>query len=271
MGHCWTARPKCSGTYSPGGWPACRPAETPLSAAFPQRSTGLVGKALLVFFLVSVARASGATDAWSRAIERGDCVQMARLLEQGAAPERPSLRGKTALMAAAGRACLDLVEALIARGVPVDATNPRHGTALMYAVIGGDPRVVSALIRAGADVDRQGANGWGPLMIAAAKGRTKILGQLLDAGADPNLRDMFGWTPLMRAAFEGRTDTVRRLLAEPRVQINARDYNGATVLHHVAAKGDRALWDLLVAAGADPEIRDLRGRRPEPPAVQTRP
>lgn len=213
---------------------------------------------------------------WSAAVDRGDCTRMESLLEQGVEPARPSVHGKTALMAAAAGPCKALVDRLLALRVEVDATNPRHGTALMYAVIGGDPGIVTALLEAGADPDRRGANGWGAVMIAAAKGRTEILRRLLEAGADPNLPDMFGWTPLMRAAYEGREAAVRVLLEHPRVHVNARDYNGATVLHHVAARGDRRMWELLVAAGADPDIRDYPGNRPDPPSeasgrVQARP
>jgi ankyrin repeat protein len=231
---------------------------------------------VLLTVLLVVSGAGAAVEAWSSAIERNDCARISALLDAGEKPERPSVRGKTALMAAAGGACRALVRRLLELGVSVDATNPRHGTALMYAVIGGDPWIVAELLRAGADPDRQGANGWGAVMIAAAKGRAEILDQLLEAGADPNLRDLFGWTPLMRAAYEGRRTAVERLLADPRVDVNARDYNGATALHHVGAKGERRMWDLLLKAGADPSIRDLAGNLPvltagENERAQTRP
>jgi len=218
----------------------------------------------LAVFLASLMTGpvAAAEDPWSEAIDRGECGRMAALLDAGADPQRPSARGKTALMAAAAAACRGLVRRLLVRGVAVDARNRRHGTALMYAVIGGDPEIVSALLRAGANPDLQGANGWTAVTIAAAKGRVEILDRLLEAGADPNPRDLFGWTPLMRAAYEGRAAAVRRLLAHPRVDVNARDYNGATALHHVGFKGDRAMWKLLVQAGADPAVRDYTGERP---------
>ena len=59
---------------------------------------------------------------------------------------------------------------------------------------------------------------------------------------------------LARAAEHGRADAVALLLARG-ADVNAMP-GRATALHEAAFRGDRALVDLLLAAGADPSLRD---------------
>lgn len=66
----------------------------------------------------------------------------------------------------------------------------------------------------------------------------------------------------MKAAFENRVPVVRTLLSVGSVDINAVDENGATALHHAAAKGHVEIARLLIAHGADLERTDRKGRTP---------
>ena len=59
---------------------------------------------------------------------------------------------------------------------------------------------------------------------------------------------------IARAAESGRAAAVA-LLLERGADVNAMPGRG-TPLHEAALRGDRALVDLLLAAGADPTIRD---------------
>jgi ankyrin repeat protein len=58
------------------------------------------------------------------------------------------------------------------------------------------------------------------------------------------------------AAEAGLVDRVRQLLTEHPELLDARDADGATVLHHAAFHGHRELVQLLVASGADLNARD---------------
>jgi ankyrin repeat protein len=57
--------------------------------------------------------------------------------------------------------------------------------------------------------------------------------------------------PLYQACFRGDFDEARTLLLEGRVDPNSTDFEGNTVLHHMAAKGNFKLVRLLINNGAD--------------------
>ena len=69
-----------------------------------------------------------------------------------------------------------------------------------------------------------------------------------------------GFTPLMRAAWENRPAVVGRLLSAPDIGVNDRDDQGATALHHAAAKGSVEMVRMLVERGAESAMRDDDGR-----------
>jgi len=165
-------------------------------------------------------------------------------------------------MMAAGAGDLARAQALIASGSDVNARNSRGGTALMYAAVPGDAAMARLLVRHGARVNLAGANGWTALTIAAVKGHVAVVRLLLTHGADPNHGDLYGYTPLMRAVLEQRSEVVRALLATGRSRVDAVDHYGATALHHAAEVGSRPLADMLLSAGADPQLRDRQGRTP---------
>ncbi len=58
-----------------------------------------------------------------------------------------------------------------------------------------------------------------------------------------------GWMPAMRYLVE-----------ELEVDVNARDHNGYTAVHHAAARGDNGMIELLVANGADVMAVSRRGQ-----------
>ena len=58
------------------------------------------------------------------------------------------------------------------------------------------------------------------------------------------------------AVEQGDLETVRTLVAADPALVRARDAIGATALHHAAFHGNRAIAELLHAAGADLNARD---------------
>jgi len=95
-------------------------------------------------------------------------------------------------------------------------------------------------------------------MVAAAKGHRDFVDVLLKHGADVNARDVYGWTPVARASFEKRLDVVRALVTVEELDLNARDDQGATALHHAASVGASDIIELLLTSGADPDIKDYK-------------
>lgn len=176
--------------------------------------------------------------------------------------DRTHSNGKTALMAAAKNGDRARIETLIAQGAEVNRSNNNGGTPIMYAVLSRDPGTVSLLLQHGAEVNAVADNGWTALMIASAKGYSDIARLLLEHGAKCDIADVYSWTPLMRAVYERRLQIVSLLVAQKSTRVNRIGENGLTALHLAALKGDQAIAKVLLAAGADPTIRDELGRTP---------
>jgi len=118
----------------------------------------------------------------------------------------------------------------------------------LVAVAGrGDVRLVDVLLEFGADPNRRSswwAGGFHPLHSAEGV----VAERLLAAGAIPDL---------CAAAHLDRIDLVERMLADDPSLVHARGGDGQTALHFARS---RAVVDALLAAGADPDARDVDHR-----------
>lgn len=114
--------------------------------------------------------------------------------------------GETPLMAALYRGHLDVVNALIDLGAPLDA--------FAAAATGRLPELQRAIDKPGA-LNAFAYDGWTPLHLAAFFGHLDAARALLDAGADKGAfsRNAMRNTPL-HAAAAGRHGDVARLLVE---------------------------------------------------------
>ena len=86
------------------------------------------------------------------------------------------------------------------------------GTAMLHAAAVGHTHMVEALLARGAPVDAVDKLGWTPLASACAAGHVVAAEMLLRAGALPDVPDRYGVTALMHAAVSGRNELVRLLL-----------------------------------------------------------
>ena len=104
-----------------------------------------------------------------------------------------------------------------------------------------------------------------PLLAAVQnKMMPEVVRALLAGGANPNLANSQGRTALMEAVVANtfEDDTVKALLAA-RPAINAQENEGATALLLACINGQRPSYvSLLIAAGADVNLPDKRGRTP---------
>lgn len=89
---------------------------------------------------------------------------------------------------------------------------------------------------------------------------------LIDAGADVNAKNLYGTTPLHNVAesyIEDLTKRILELLLSNGADINARDKLKRTPLHFAVEKDNPELCEMLINAGADIDIQDNNGKKPE--------
>jgi ankyrin repeat protein len=213
------------------------------------------------------------------AVKYGHIERAKTLIESGADVNAKDKIGNTPLIEAAGRFDVDLVELLIARGANVNAMNNIGDTPLIEAAKGIDKELVVLLLTRGADVHAQGCFLNTPLHWAAKSGHKPIAQLLFDNGARINCMNRAGQTPttlamsadherivdffidkgaditIHIAAYIGDLEKVKSFIGNG-TNVNAENIDGRTPLHWAAKRGNSGIAKLLLANGADPNIRD---------------
>lgn len=163
----------------------------------------------------SPARAQRAYDRFITAIIRDDVSTVIELQLRGLDVNTPDPDLNPPLVLALQRDALKVARHLVEQwDLDVEATNPAGENALMIAALRGHLDIVQALIRRGAQVNRPG---WAPLHYAAT-GKTDaalpITRLLLEHHAYIDAESPNRSTPLMMAALYGRAEVVDLLLTE---------------------------------------------------------
>ncbi len=192
-----------------------------------------------------------------------DAAKVRLLLARGADAKLRAASGCDALtIAAAYRGTKASLEALLDAGAeikPPEGVRPRN-SALVFAAMTGDLENVQVLLARGAD-PASGTRANTPLAAAVTFGYADVVQALLTAGAPAGITESTGINLLHWAAIANRPAVIPALAAA-KVPIDATDDFGYTPLMYAATidfGDDRALKALL-AAGADPNIRNAEGR-----------
>ncbi|CAN5207413.1 hypothetical protein BH10PSE16_BH10PSE16_22170 [soil metagenome] len=115
-------------------------------------------------------------------------------------PDGRGAHGNTPLMVAAWRGASDIVEALLAHGVVLDADNNDGNNALWLACVNGNLQGIERLAKAGVPINHANTTGATSLMYAASSGKTDVLRTLLLLNADQSLRTQDDFSALDMAA-----------------------------------------------------------------------
>lgn len=164
-----------------------------------------------------------------------------------------------ALIEAARKGDLKLVQELLAKGTDVNAKGASGVTALWEAAQQGHASVVKLLLDKGADVNARVDAGFTPLMEAANLGHLEVTRVLLERGADPNRKDQWGGTALIAAARNDHPMIVQ-LLLKGGSDINAKDRGSWTALVWAVWEGYPEVVKLLLESGAAVNEQDSHGR-----------
>lgn len=158
------------------------------------------------------------------------------------------------------------VETLLASGVPIDMRDQDGATPLLVATRANAIAAATTLIAAGADVNAKDRIDDSPYLYAGARGHLVILKQTLLNGADLTSVNRFGGTALIPAAERGHVETVQ-LLITAGIEVDHVNRLGWTALLEAIILGDGGprhvqVVDLLLQAGADPNLPDAEGVTP---------
>ncbi len=224
----------------------------------------------------------GVTPLWV-ACTNGSAEMVPRLLAAGANPNIAPATGGTPLMRAVRTGNADAVESLLSAGADVNASEGSRGqNALMWAVTQHHATVARLLIDRGADLEARTSvsrqlvltccqenntdgngsiwveqGGFTPLLFAARLGDLDAARLLLAAGAHVDVATPGGTTALVVAAHSGH-GALAALLLENGADPNAAGA-GYTALHAAVLRDDPDLAEALLAYGANPNARLLRG------------
>lgn len=115
----------------------------------------------------------------------------------------------------------------------------------------GDAKALASLLQRGLDPDTVDAQGNTLLILAAREGQTAAVEALLKQRVRIDYRNPAGDSALMLAVLRGHDDAARALL-KAGAQVNQE---GWAPLHYAAFEGREAIFDTLLAAGADVNIK----------------
>ncbi|MFC9876746.1 ankyrin repeat domain-containing protein [Nocardia salmonicida] len=156
------------------------------------------------------------------------------------------------------------VRDLIARGADMESRGDNGRTPLVAATKNKASAAAVALIEAGADVNAVDDLQDSAYLYAGAEGLDEILAATLRHGADLRSVNRYGGTALIPASEHAWVSTVRMLIAAG-VDVDHVNTPQWTALQEAIVYGDgsrpyQETVTALLAAGADPRIRDADGR-----------
>ena len=198
---------------------------------------------------------------------RGTLSRRRFVIAAGALSLLQNAEARTMTMhAAAERNDAAALRDLLAKGAAIDARDRKGRTALLAATHANAVAAARLLIEAGADVNAKDAIEDSPYLYAGARGHLEILKLTLAHGADLKSINRFGGTALIPAAERGHVETVKTLIAAG-VAVDHVNRLGWTALIEAVILADGGprhveIVDILLKAGADPNIADKDGVTP---------
>ncbi|WP_282610816.1 ankyrin repeat domain-containing protein [Pelagibius sp. Alg239-R121] len=146
-------------------------------------------------------------------------------------------------------------DALETEGIDLNQLDRYGHAALHHAVYFGRPEMALQLLEVGAEIDVLSARLATPLFYMGEHGLTDLARTFLERGAQLRHFTEKKNSPLIAAAYFGHRDLVALYLEQltgDRAHLNARNDEGFCALIAALGQGNTVLYDMLIAAGADP-------------------
>jgi ankyrin repeat protein len=176
------------------------------------------------------------------ASEQGDVKTVEAILKKDVYIHTQDKNGRCALVAAAYKNHLEIVDLLIAAGADVNMKDNTLQSAYLISTseVGSSAELLKKTLKAGADVHATDSyNGTG-LIRAADRGYVEIISELLKTNIRINHVNKLSWTALLEAIIlsdGGKQHTeVVRLLVDAGADVNLPDKDGVTPLAHAKSK-----------------------------------
>lgn len=139
--------------------------------------------------------------------------------------------------------------------------DPTRTTNIFQAALEGNFFFLQLYTEVGGFVDAKDIKGRTALHYNCAAGAVQAVLYLLQHGASANVVEQTQSTPLHYACRYGHADSVQ-LLLDAKATVDRQNVLGDTPMHEAAALGSVATLYRLVAAGADPCLRNRESRTP---------
>jgi ankyrin repeat protein len=236
--------------------------DTPLHYAAENGATEIVSLLLKQGATPNAANEEGGTPL-HYAATNGHVAVVQSLLEAGADVNARCTIGSTPLhFAAMLSSTAEVVSLLLKEGATPTARNEDGCTPLHYAAETGAMEAVHLLLRAGADIDATTNEGLTPLWCAARQGHGDVCYLLINqwnAERTPDLSHA--------AATSGDVDTLLTCRGPDRMCDGDVDAEGRSLLHEAAMYAKAAMCKYLLTGSVfmekqDPNARDSQGRTP---------
>lgn len=145
--------------------------------------------------------------------------------------------------------------------IPVNSINKYRMTPLHYAVSNSDIGAVTIILNSGAFVDAQDVAGKTPLIYACGQNNSNIAQLLLDRGASTRTFDASGDSPLHYATRGKCISTVKVLLRNGAIDVNATNFIDETPLILSCAASCHTAVRFLLEYGSDPAQTSKSGKK----------